>query len=122
MPSLTDHIDRLNQSTKVIKSSANAINSTSHSGPFSRSVLSTPLGDLIRDIDPSELGLFTLLPPSQPAVPYHNSQVSGIARVEVVSATPLRKYPAAQRRDVFTEPKKPPPEVFAEAALKYIDR
>jgi len=86
-------------------------------------VLSTPLGDLIRDIDPSELGLFTLLPPPpQPAAPHQNVQVPGIARVEVVSATPLRKYPAVQRRDVFAEPKKPPPEVFAEAALKYIDR
>ncbi|KAI9456499.1 hypothetical protein BJY52DRAFT_1275772 [Lactarius psammicola] len=101
MPSITDHINRLNQTTKV---------------------LSTPLGDLIRDIDPSELGLFTLLPPPQPAAPHQNAQVPEIARVEVVSATPLRKYPGAQRRDVFTEPKKPPPEVFAEAALKYIDR
>ncbi|KAH9083889.1 hypothetical protein EDB83DRAFT_2254749 [Lactarius deliciosus] len=122
MPSITDHIDRLNQTTRIIKSAANAINQSSHAGPFSRSVLSTPLGDLIRDIDPSELGLFTLLPPSQPAAPNQNAQVPGIARVEVVSATPLRKYPAAHRRDVFTEPKKPPPEVFAEAALKYIDR
>ncbi|KAH8995722.1 hypothetical protein EDB92DRAFT_1794419 [Lactarius akahatsu] len=122
MPSITDHINRLNQTTRIIKSAANDINQSSHAGPFSRSVLSTPLGDLIRDIDPSELGLFTLLPPPQPAAPHQNAQVSGIARVEVVSATPLRKYPAAQRRDVFTEPKKPPPEVFAEAALKYIDR
>ncbi|KAI9442522.1 hypothetical protein H4582DRAFT_2202611 [Lactarius indigo] len=122
MPSITDHINRLNQTTRLIKSAANAINQSSHSGPFSTSVLDTPLGDLIRDIDPSELGLFTLLPPPQPAAPHQNAQVPGIARVEVVSATPLRKYPAAQRRDVFTEPKKPPPEVFAEAALKYIDR
>ncbi|KAH9058815.1 hypothetical protein EDB87DRAFT_1625503 [Lactarius vividus] len=122
MPSITDHINRLNQTTRDIKSAANAINKSSHAGPFSRSVLSTPLGDLIRDIDPSELGLFTLLPPPQPTAPHQNAQVPGIARVEVVSATPLRKYPAAQRRDVFTEPKKPPPEVFAEAALKYIDR
>ncbi|KAH8993297.1 hypothetical protein EDB86DRAFT_3078779 [Lactarius hatsudake] len=122
MPSITDHINRLNQTTRIIKSAANAINQSSHPGPFSRSVLSTPLGDLIRDIDPSELGLFTLLPPPQPAAPHQNAQVPGIARVEVVSATPLRKYPPAHRRDVFTEPKKPPPEVFAEAALKYIDR
>lgn len=122
MTSLTDLIERLNQTTKLIKSSANAIDSARHSGPFSRSVLSTPLGDLIRDIDPSELGLFTLLPPPPPAAPHHNSQAPEIARVEVVSATPLRKHPAAQRRDVFAEPKKPPPEVFAEAALKYIDR
>ncbi|KAH9176764.1 hypothetical protein EDB89DRAFT_1939792 [Lactarius sanguifluus] len=86
MPSITDHINLI---ALLV--------------PFSRSVLSTPLGDLIRDIDPSELGLFTLLPPSQPAAPHQNAQVPGIARVEVVSATPLRK-------DVFTEPKKPPPE------------
>ena len=122
MPSVTDLIDRLNQTTKLIKTSANAIDSTPHSGPFSRSVLSTPLGDLIRDIDPSELGLFTLLPPPPPAAPRQNAQIPEVARVEVVSATPLRKHPSAQRRDLFAEPKKPPPEVFAEAALKYIDR
>ncbi|KAF8270254.1 hypothetical protein EI94DRAFT_1723164 [Lactarius quietus] len=115
MPSVTDLIHRLNQTTKGIKSAQ-------HSGPFSRSVLSTPLGDLIRDIDPSELGLFNLLPPPPPAASHHNLQVPEITRVEVVSATPLRKQPAAHRRDVFAEPKKPPPEVFAEAALKYIDR
>src|ERR1700677_3266195 len=105
MPSVTDLIDSLNQTTKLINSSANAIDLTRNSGPFSRSVLSTPLGDLIRDIDPSELGLFTLLPPPPPAAPHHNAQVPEIARVEVVSATPLRKQPAAQRRDVFAEPK-----------------
>src|SRR6266404_8784190 len=121
--SITDHIDRLNHTSNLIKHSANAINqSTSSSRPFVRSVLSTPLGDLIRDIDPSELGLFTLLPPPQPAQPHHNPHLPEIARVEVISATPLRKHPSAQRRDVFTDPKKPPPEVFAEAALKYIDR
>jgi hypothetical protein len=122
MPSVTDLIDRLNQTTNAIQSSANAIDLTRHSGPFSRSVLSTPLGDLIRDIDPSELGLVTLLPPPPPAAPHHNAQVPEIARVEVVSATPLRKQPAVHRRDIFAEPKKPPPEIFAEAALKYIDR
>lgn len=119
---IADLVDRLNQTTKLINSSANAIDLTPHPRPFSRSVLSTPLGDLIRDIDPSELGLFTLLPPPPPTAPHHNAQVPEIARVEVVSATPLRKQPAAHRRDVFAEPKKPPPEIFAEAALKYIDR
>jgi hypothetical protein len=120
MPSLTDHIDRLTGSAKSVNASASAINSPSHSEPFTSSVLTTPLGDLIRDIDPAELGLFSLVPP-----PPHTTQTGPppeITRVEVVSATPLRKHPSAQRRDVPIQSKEPEPEVFAEAALKYIDR
>lgn len=120
MPSITDHVDRLTRTMKSVKASASAMTQHNPSGPYTRAVLTTPLGDLIRDIDPSELGLFTLLPPSrvstQPGPPQE------IARVEVVSATPLRKHPSAQRRDVLVQPKEPEPEVFAEAALKYIDR
>jgi hypothetical protein len=125
MPSLTDHIDRLTRSTKTVKASASSITSHSHSGPFTRSVLTTPLGDLIRDVDPAELGLFSLVPPPQTVAPRDSTQPGPppeITRVEVVSATPLRKHPLAQRRDVLIQSKEPEPEVFAEAALKYIDR
>ena len=120
MPSLTDHIDRLTRTIKSTKDSASAIAQNNHSGPFTRAVLSVPLGDLIRDIDPSELGLFTLVPP--PRVTTQSRPPQEVTRVEVVSATPLRKHPSAQRRDVLFPSKEPEPEVFAEAALKYIDR
>ncbi|KAN0111494.1 hypothetical protein V8E52_008517 [Russula decolorans] len=120
MPSLTDHIDRLTRTMKSAKDSASAIAQHNHSGPFTRAVLTVPLGDLIRDIDPSELGLFTLVPP--PRVSTQSRAPQEVTRVEVVSATPLRKHPTAQRRDVLFPSKEPEPEVFAEAALKYIDR
>ena len=120
MPSIADHVDRLTGTLKSIKTSASAITQHNHHGPFTRSVLNAPLGDLIRDIDPSELGLFTLVPP--PRVSTQSGPPQEITRVEVVSATPLRKHPSAHRRDVLAQPKEPEPEVFAEAALKYIDR
>lgn len=120
MPSLTDHIDRLTSTMKSVKDSASAISEHNHSGPFTSAVLSVPLGDLIRDIDPSELGLFTLVPP--PRVSTQSGPPQEVTRVEVVSATPLRKHPSAQRRDVLFPSKEPEPEIFAEAALKYIDR
>ena len=109
---------------KSVKASASTITQRNHPRLFTRSVLSTPLGDLIRDIDPSELGLFTLVPPpqQQSRVNVQSRPPPEITRVEVVSATPLRKHPSAQRRNVLVQPKEPEPEVFAEAALKYIDR
>jgi hypothetical protein len=118
MPSLTDHIDRLTSSTKSVKASASVITSSNHHAPFTRSLLSTPLGDLIRDIDPAELGLFSVIPPPITQV----GPPTEVTRVELVSATPLRKHPSAQRRDAPIQSKEPEPEVFAEAALKYIDR
>jgi hypothetical protein len=42
-------------------------------------------------------------------------------RIDVVSATPLRKQPAS-RRDDIKRPKEFEPEVYAEAALKYLNR
>lgn len=120
MPSLTDHIDRISSTVKAVRDSASAITDRNHSGPFTRAVLTVPLGDLIRDIDPSELGLFTLVPP--PRVSTQPRPPQEVTRVGVVSATPLRKHPSAQRKDVLFQSKEPEPEVFAEAALKYIDR
>src|SRR5260370_29073895 len=120
MPSMTDHVDRLTSTMKSVNASASDITQHPHTGPFPRAVLTAPLGDLIRDIDPSELGLFTLVPPPRVSTQYRPPQE--VTRVEVVSATPLRKHPTAQRRDVLVPSKEPEPEVFAGAALKYIDR
>ncbi|KAJ7925161.1 hypothetical protein B0H13DRAFT_2183798 [Mycena leptocephala] len=50
------HLDRLAANTQAIRVAASCSLPPS---PFSRAVLDTPLGDLIRDIEPAELGLFT---------------------------------------------------------------
>ncbi|KAI0063690.1 hypothetical protein BV25DRAFT_1990653 [Artomyces pyxidatus] len=127
MPSLSDHIDRLTQTARSIRTSASATSAFPNSGgPFTQAVLTTPLGDLIREVDPSELGLFTLVSPTPPNAPAREtappSQPAEIARIEVASATPLRKHPAARREDTLFRPKEPEPEVYAEAAMKYLDR
>lgn len=106
MASLSDQIDRLSRNTRAIRT-ITASPSSPVSGPFTRAVLYTPLGDLIRDVDASELGLFSL-----PA--------SEITRAEFTGATPLKRAP--YRRDDASKPKDFEPEVYAHAALKCIDR
>ncbi|KAF8629183.1 hypothetical protein AX17_005768 [Amanita inopinata Kibby_2008] len=132
MASLSDQIDRFSRSTKAIKTTAEQIalangrftlSSIGVAGPFARAVLNTHLGDLIRDVDPSELGLFQLAdsskPPNNERVGSKSSFTPGITRVEFGNATPLRRTVA--RRD---EPVKLSiePDVYARAAIKYIDR
>lgn len=135
MSTLSDHVDRLAHLASAIKANATAtgrqedarVASGSSAGPFTRAVLHTPLGDLIRDIDPSELGLFTLVPPAQhgqPFVPQDDapaSQKAEIARVAMPIATPLRRPPANFRRD-GKEPAEHDPEVYANAAMKFLAR
>ncbi|KAI6026340.1 hypothetical protein BKA83DRAFT_4242067 [Pisolithus microcarpus] len=115
MPSLSDHIEHLTATAKAIRTSATTI--------FTRAVLDTPLGDLIRDIDTSELGLFTLVPPPDAGVrkqPENGPRQGQISRAGFPGATPLRKPPP--KRDEATKPREPEPEVYAMAALKYLDR
>ncbi|KIM45173.1 hypothetical protein M413DRAFT_333398 [Hebeloma cylindrosporum] len=119
MASLSDHIDRFNKNTRSITSTASQI-AQQHSafpGTFTRAVLSTHLGDLIRDIDPSELGLFRLV--DNPASNTYDKggrtpQDHELKRTEFSGATPLRKH--TLHRDELK------PEVYAHAALKYIDQ
>lgn len=128
MPSLSDHIEHLTATAKAIRTSATTIVPTGHNpfaqtGPFTRAVLDTPLGDLIRDIDTSELGLFTLVPPPDAGVrkqPENGPRQGQISRAGFPGATPLRKPPP--KRDEATKPREPEPEVYAMAALKYLDR
>ncbi|KAI0958168.1 hypothetical protein AcV7_004057 [Taiwanofungus camphoratus] len=134
MSSLSDHVDRISHLAKSIRSTAAAaatpLDSTSALGPFTNAVLHAPLGDLIRDIDPAELGLFTLVPPAKPAAarPLHDTEnvVHGrgeIARVEFHGATPLKKPPAPKLgRPDAQRTGEHEPEVYARAALKYLDR
>ena len=146
MSSLSDCIDRLGTLVSSIRSDAATIgntptapsrpstssSSTSSAGPFTRALLDTPLGDLIRDIDPSELGLFTLVqPPQLAAQAAHDedaaaahAQKAEIARIALPIATPLRRPPAAtyHRREEGARPGEYDPEVYARAALKLLDR
>ncbi|KAG2031292.1 hypothetical protein BDR03DRAFT_972865 [Suillus americanus] len=117
MPSLSDQIDHLTSLSKSIKASADGFPTSD--GLFTSAVLNTALGDLIRDIDSSELGLFTLIhPPSH--VPTESEARGVISRVEFPGATPLKKPPS--RRQEMTQPREYEPEVYAQAALKYLDR
>lgn len=130
--SLSDQIDRLSRHSKAIRSTAyhtaivsgkQQLSKVGVAGPFTRAVLTTHLGDLIRDIDPSELGLFNLVTPSAGRPldsETRSAPAAEVTRVEFHGATPLRK--AAPRRDDASKPKDIDPEVYAQAALKYIDR
>ncbi|KAI0029713.1 hypothetical protein K488DRAFT_88464 [Vararia minispora EC-137] len=123
MPTLADQIDRLTNAARSVKSSATSISASTleSGGPFTQAVLDVPLGDLIRDADPSELGLFTLISPTgNPSREADPSGPSEVTRVEVVNATPLRKPPIVRKDTV--RPLEQDPEVYAMAALKYIDR
>lgn len=111
---LSEHIDRLSRTARALKSVTASPSSAGIERPFTRAVLNTQLGDLIRDIDPSELGLFTLASPAP--VHGHQDAEPEIARVGFTGATPLRN-PRLKEKD-----KEPEPEVFANAALKYIER
>ncbi|KAG6854062.1 hypothetical protein C0991_011040 [Blastosporella zonata] len=106
MASLSDQIDRLTRNTRAIKATT-AHASINVDGPFTRAVLSASLGDLIRDVDPSELGLFSL-PESE------------ITRAEFSGTTPLKNQHS--RREDIQKQKDYDPEIYAEAALKCIDR
>jgi hypothetical protein len=118
MTSLAGQIETFSRNTKAIKTTAasTAINQPSIPGLFTSAVLNTHLGDLIRDIDPSELGLFSLTPSHfrEQGVP-----TTGVTRTEFPAPTPLRK-PLSQRD--IPKPNDVEPEIYAQAALKYIDR
>ncbi|KAK0225776.1 hypothetical protein IW262DRAFT_1357830 [Armillaria fumosa] len=110
MASLSDQIDRLSRTSKATAIAAADIAVSPDVAPFSTAVLDSQLGDLIRDVDPSELGLFSLV------VPHPEQDARGdipkLARSGFPGATPLKP---TTRREVD-------PEVYAHAALKYIDR
>lgn len=131
MASLLDQIDRFSYTAQTIKTAAQNVAATAAS-PYVRAILTTPLGDLARDVDSSELGLFTLVPQAGAAATAltANSDISGdesgisaahksaVTRVEFLGATPLRRPPPGSR----ALEKEKEPEVYAEAARKYLDR
>lgn len=131
MSSLSDQIDRLSRSTKAIKTTTAQIalprgsfklSDIGVAGPFTRAVLETYLGDLIRDIDASELGLFQLTNSSEPSDTENDVprfKPSELARTEFGSATPLKRI--VTRRDESTR-LNAEPEIYAHAAMHFIDK
>lgn len=125
MATLLDHIDRFSYTAQAIQSAAKATYEPLPS-PYVCAVLRTPLGDLARDVDASEIGLFTLVPnATAPSTAGDDAgasatQKGSVARVEFPGATPLRR-PAGALKHARRENDKEP-EVYAEAALKYLDR
>ncbi|TBU40912.1 hypothetical protein BD309DRAFT_1011154 [Dichomitus squalens] len=124
MASLVDHVDRISALASSVRASAAPTSGTPISGPFTRAILDMPLGDLIRDIDPAEIGLFTLVQPKQPTIAEVDTGSVEITRVEFLGATPLRKPPSSKygKGDAARAPREHDPEVYANAAVKYLER
>lgn len=115
MASLSDQIDRLSRITKNIRTTAeNTANPSSNPFLFTRAVLDSHIGDLIRDIDPAELGLFSVATNNKESAVNAGPQLT---RTKFHGATPLRRR--IQRTDNKHEID---PEAYAQAALKYIDQ
>lgn len=118
MPSLSDHIDLIARNTKNISVAARRTPTLSSApGPFTSAILHAHLGDLIRDVDPSELGLFSLVQPDRAAI---QEKPVEIERVNFHGATPLRR--SHPRNDDASRAREADPELYAQAAMKYMDR
>lgn len=121
MAFLSDQIDRLSKCTRAINVAAGSIAGPSQSQSFTAAVLRAPLNQLIRPIDDTEIGLFSLADPNLG----HERTIPGrpapeLTRIEFQVATPLRR--THTRRDDGGKLKEEDPEVYAHAAFKYIDR
>jgi hypothetical protein len=118
--SLPDYIELVNSISKSVRTNGSELDDYTP-GFYTNAVLRTPLADLIREADPSEAGLFTLVPPS----PYGTGTVeegepvsaTHVTRVDLPCATPLRQRTG---REIKTQDHEP--EVYANAALKFLDR
>lgn len=119
MASLSDQIDHFTRNTRAIKAASSQTAKPETLSAFTQAVLYTHLGDLIRDIDPSELGLFTLV--ENTVNPYDKDARSAadprITRAQFPGATPLKRRPMRQDPNPEIEP-----EIYAHAALKYIEQ
>lgn len=116
---LSDQIDRLNQRTRAINAvaaqTAHTDLPTRISRPFTHAVLNAEIGQLIRDVDSTEFGLFTLAKRASSDPSTHEGHLK---RVDFVGATPLKKN--ASRRD--DKPPEIAPEIHAQSALKLLHR
>lgn len=114
MPSLLDTLDRFNYNASSIQSTTSSC-SNEDIGPFTAAILHASLQSIIREADEAEYGLFTFVRDSANTVDGALNQ-GKIGRKEFRGATPLKP-----RRVVGTT-RDEEPEVYVEAALKYIER
>lgn len=118
--SLPDYIELVNSISKSIRTNGLEPDDDTP-GFYTNAVLRTPLVDLIREADPSETGLFSLVPPSSygagAAEEGDPGSATQVTRVDLPCATPLR-----QRTGRETKTQDHEPEVYANAALKFLDR
>lgn len=117
--SLADHIELVSSISKSIRTNASEIHDSAP-GFYTNAVLRTPLADLIREADPSEVGLFTLVPPSSYGVGAAEEEpgsATHVTRVDLPSATPLKPRTGREAKVQDHEP-----EVYVNAALKFLDR
>lgn len=116
---LPDYIELVSSISKSIR--ANVSEPEDYApGFYTNATLRTPLSDLIREADPSEAGLFTLVPPSSYGAGTEEEGPGGatqVTRADLPSATPLRPRTG---REIKTQEHEP--EVYANAALKFLDR
>lgn len=120
--SLPDYIELVSSISKSIRTNVSEPDNYAP-GFYTNAILRTPLGDLIREADPSETGLFTLVPP--PSYGAGTVEEGGeepgsathVTRVDLPSATPLRPRTGKEIKVQDHEP-----EVYANAALKFLDR
>lgn len=116
MPSLLDTLDRFNYTTSSIRSLTLSQPSRTDPGPFTAAILELPLQDLLREADEAEYGLFSFVRGSSDS-PLEDVAAQGkVARKEFRGATPLKT------KRVASTNKEEEPEVYVEAALKYLDR
>lgn len=96
---LFDDLDRFAVSARKLQQAAT--HTGTKPGAFTTAVLDRPLLELFRNADESESGLF---------IRTDSAAAGNVARKAVTTATPLRR---AVKQEI-------PPEVYLEAALKYI--
>ena len=119
--SLPDYIELVSSTSKSIRTNVSEPDDYAP-GFYTNAILRIPLGDQIREADSSETGLFTLVPPSSyGAGTVEEGEEPGsathVTRVDLPSATPLRPRTGREIKAQDHEP-----EVYANAALKFLDR
>lgn len=116
MPSLLDTLDRFNHTSSSIRSITLAQPSRVDPGPVTAAVLDLTVHDLLREADETEYGLFTFVKESSDVSVDGVAPQGKVGRREFRGATPLRtkRVTGANREEE--------PEVYIEAALKYLDR
>ena len=112
MPSIADITDRLSYIANDIHTTAQKTGKI-RPGPFVTAFFNRDIQAVIRDIDDYELGLFTI----ENGVTASQVVEEDIGRKKFTGATPLRKRPGKQPVTEDYEP-----EIYAESALKYLDR